>query len=137
MKSTSVNDQEFIYTTTYREPAPKKESYRLNIILALLTLLTTTFVGAVFEGADVFTQPWQLVKGLPYSITLMLILGSHEIGHYTAARYYGVRSTLPYFIPVPFFLGTFGAFIKIKDPVYSRKSLLYIGLAGPLTGFIF
>lgn len=115
----------------------KKEKYSVNLILLILTLFTTTFVGAILEGANIFRNPGLLYKGLPYSITLMTILGSHELGHYLTARKFGVRATLPYFIPVPFFLGTFGAFIKMKDPVFSRRSLLYIGLAGPLTGFIF
>lgn len=117
-------------------PGTEKENYFINILLFLLTILTTSFIGAIFEGVDVFKHPLDIYYGLPYSITLMFILGSHELGHYMAARRIGISATPPYFIPVPFFLGTFGAFIKIKKPVYSRKSLLYIGLAGPLTGFI-
>src|SRR5690606_26585459 len=66
-------------------------------------------------------------------------LGSHELGHYFAARHHKIAVTLPYFIPAPFvsFLGTFGAFIQLREPMRNRKVLLDIGAAGPLTGLIF
>jgi membrane-associated protease RseP (regulator of RpoE activity) len=69
---------------------------------------------------------------------VLSILGAHEMGHYIACRWYGVRATLPYFIPVPLPpIGTFGAFIKIKSPIPSRRALFDIGIAGPLAGFVF
>jgi len=77
-----------------------------------------------------------VMSGLPYSLTLMTILIAHEFGHYFAARRRGVRCSLPYFIPVPFFVGTLGAIARIRSPFVHRRSLLEVGLAGPLAGFI-
>ncbi|MEW6368128.1 MAG: site-2 protease family protein [Acidobacteriota bacterium] len=82
-------------------------------------------------------HPRYLLYGLPFSFTLLGILFSHEMGHYMACRYYGIRATLPYFIPVPFGpIGTFGAFIKIKSPIMSKKALFDVGIAGPIAGFV-
>ncbi|MBD0369421.1 MAG: site-2 protease family protein [Pyrinomonadaceae bacterium] len=79
-----------------------------------------------------------LMKGLAFSLALLAILTAHESGHYVACRRYGVDATLPFFIPAPplFLAGTFGAFIKIKSPIPSRRALFDIGVAGPLAGFI-
>jgi membrane-associated protease RseP (regulator of RpoE activity) len=77
-----------------------------------------------------------LLKGLPYSLSLIAILGIHELSHYLTALHYKIRTTLPYFIPVPFFLGTFGAFIQMRSPVPHRKALFDVAIAGPVGGFI-
>jgi len=84
------------------------------------------------------TNPSLLKSGLTFSAALLTILTAHEMGHYLACRYYGVRATLPFFIPAPplFLTGTFGAFIKMKSPIPSRRALFDIGLAGPLAGFV-
>jgi len=84
------------------------------------------------------THPGLLIQGLTFAAALLSILLSHEMGHYLACRYYGVSATLPFFIPAPplFLAGTFGAFIKIRSPIPSRRALFDIGLAGPLAGFI-
>ena len=102
-----------------------------HLFLLGLTVLTTTIaVGFFWLGG--------LWDGLVYSFTVLTILGSHEMGHYIACRWYGVRATLPYFIPVPIPpVGTFGAFIKIKSPIPSRRALFDIGIAGPLAGYAF
>ena len=71
-----------------------------------------------------------LIEGAVYSFTVLSILGAHEMGHYIACRWYGVRATLPYFIPFPLALGTFGAVIKIKSPIPSRRALFDIGSPG-------
>ena len=83
-------------------------------------------------------NPWLLKSGLTFAAALLTILTAHEMGHYLACRYYGVRATLPFFIPAPplFLAGTFGAFIKMKSPIPSRRALFDIGLAGPLAGFV-
>src|SRR5262245_51884746 len=83
-------------------------------------------------------HPGLIVDGLTFSFSLIAILFSHEMGHYLACRFYRVDATLPYFIPAPplFLAGTFGAFIKIRSPIPSRRALFDIGLAGPLAGFV-
>ena len=84
------------------------------------------------------THPAALADGVAFSLSLLAILFSHEMGHYLACRYYGVDATLPFFIPAPpvFLAGTFGAFIKIRSAIPSRRALFDIGLAGPLAGFV-
>src|SRR5207249_5053446 len=85
-----------------------------------------------------FAHPYFLGQGLIFSGSLLAILTAHESGHYLFCRHYGVDATLPFFIPQPPLLipGTFGAFIRMKSPVPSRRALFDIGLAGPLAGFV-
>jgi membrane-associated protease RseP (regulator of RpoE activity) len=113
----------------------------LALLLLAATFVTTTWVGVEMAGIDltltkVFSDPKLLLLGLPYALALIFILGIHELGHYSIARYYKIRSTLPYFIPMPFFLGTFGAFIQMRSPVPNRKALFDVSIAGPLAGFL-
>jgi membrane-associated protease RseP (regulator of RpoE activity) len=108
----------------------------LHLFLFFLTLLTTTTAGAFQAGYNPFTTPQSLIKGLPFSLTLMLILLAHEFGHYFASRYHRITATLPYFIPAPSLIGTFGAFIKIKDPMPNKRILFDVGIAGPLSGIV-
>jgi len=82
-------------------------------------------------------QPGAAVAGLPFAITLLTILLAHEFGHFLACVYYRVEASLPYFLPAPTFAGTFGAFIRINSPIYSRRALFDVGIAGPLAGFAF
>jgi len=108
-------------------------------ILFLLTVFTTLLAGAIMEGAQILDNPLDLMKGVPFSFTLMFILGTHEFGHYYYAQKHKVDASLPFFIPAPpflFLIGTFGAFIKIKSPIYRKDALLQIGAAGPIAGFI-
>ncbi|HEX8845607.1 MAG TPA: site-2 protease family protein [Pyrinomonadaceae bacterium] len=85
-----------------------------------------------------FAHPTLLAQGVMFASSLLAILTAHEFGHYLACRRYGVDATLPYFIPAPplFLAGTFGAFIKIKSPIPTRRALFDIGVAGPLAGFV-
>lgn len=111
----------------------------LALGLLLITLFTTTLIGAEIAGVSakqLESDPTVLLQGLPYSVALMAILSIHELGHYLAAMCYKMRTTLPYFIPVPVFLGTFGAFIQMRSPVPNRKALFDVGIAGPLAGFL-
>jgi membrane-associated protease RseP (regulator of RpoE activity) len=104
-----------------------------------LLLIPWYYARAVFEIVGfAFTHPNFLAQGLIFSGSLLAILTAHESGHYLFCRYYGVDATLPLFIPQPPLLipGTFGAFIRMKSPVPSRRALFDIGLAGPLAGFI-
>lgn len=108
----------------------------LQIVLFILTMLSTLFVGAMQTGADILKDPWKIYYGLPFALTLMIILLTHELSHYFASKKHGVNATLPYFIPAPTIIGTFGAFIKMKSPIVTRKALIDIGASGPIAGFI-
>lgn len=130
-----------------------RERYWLYSLLFALTLLTTTVVGCAMQSDfdhnvpfdverafDLYSWIWRhpatLLHGLPFSLTLLTILLAHEFGHYLAAMYHRVDASLPYFLPSPF-LGTFGAFIKVRSPIYSKRVLFDIGVSGPLAGFVF
>jgi membrane-associated protease RseP (regulator of RpoE activity) len=111
----------------------------INLLLFIATILTTLLVGMepAWDGATLPTFS-QLLSGWPFSLSLLLILGSHELGHYFAARYHKVPVTLPYFIPMPIsYIGTMGAMIRLKAPIKNKRALLDIGAAGPLTGLVF
>ncbi|WP_009633509.1 site-2 protease family protein [Synechocystis sp. PCC 7509] len=112
----------------------------LALGLLIATIYTTTLVGVGIANTNnieaLRSNPEILLSGLPYGISLMTILGIHELGHYLTARYYKIRATLPYFIPFPLFLGTFGAFIQMRSPVPNRKALFDVSIAGPLAGFV-
>ena len=111
----------------------------LALGLLVATLFTTTLIGVGLTNNNVEaleSNPALLLSGLPYSLALLTILGIHETGHYLSARYYKIRTTLPYFIPIPFFLGTFGAFIQMRSPIPNRKALFDVSIAGPLSGFV-
>ncbi len=109
----------------------------VHVLLFILTVLTTLFAGALHAGVNVFKYPQQIWKGIPFSASLLAILGTHEMGHYLLAKWHRVRATLPYFIPFPHPLfGTLGAVIRIKSPIPSRNALMDIGAAGPIFGFI-
>jgi len=97
------------------------------------------FVGAGLSGVDpdvLIQRPINIIKGFPFSLSLMLILLSHEFSHYFASKKHGVQATLPYFIPFPNIIGTLGAFIKMKSPIITRSALIDIGASGPVVGFI-
>lgn len=108
--------------------------------LMSLALLTTTIQGAIdiekIPLEQIQSDPAMLIRGLSYSLALIGILGVHELSHYLTAIRYQIRATLPYFIPVPFFLGTFGAFIQMRSPVPNRRALFDVAIAGPIGGFI-
>jgi membrane-associated protease RseP (regulator of RpoE activity) len=118
-------------------PGDIKEFPLLHLVLFFFTLLTTITVGALHAGADILSEPYKIYKGIPFAFSLMIILLSHEFSHYFASKYHGVKATLPYFIPAPTIIGTFGAFIKMKSPIITRKALIDIGASGPIAGFIF
>jgi membrane-associated protease RseP (regulator of RpoE activity) len=117
--------------------AEEKPRWWLHWLLFLATLATTTWAGALHAGVDLVQHPERFAVGLPYSLALLLILGSHELGHYFTARHHGIRVTPPFFIPLPFALGTFGAFIKIKSQPPNRRALFDVAVAGPLAGLFF
>ncbi len=114
-----------------------RPNYWLNILLFLGTILTTLLAGSMNSGGDPFRNFSDILKGIPFSFSLMAILTCHELGHYFVSKRLGMVTSLPYFIPVPFhFLGTFGAIIKMKSFVPSRRALLMVGMSGPICGFL-
>ncbi len=133
-----------IYQDQNRAEAIKKDrkNYLLHSLLFLATFVTTTLAGAQWISG--MPGPYQIsfvLKGLPYSISIMFIISCHEFGHYFAAVYHKVKATLPFYIPfppVPIFLnfGTMGAVIKTKSPIYTKKAMFDIGVSGPVAGFI-
>ena len=133
--------------------ARTRDRYWLHSLLFALTLVTTTAVGAAmqfdfdrnlpFDVERAFAlYPWlwrhpaAMLQGLPFSLTLLSILLAHEFGHYLAAVYHRVDASLPFFLPSPL-MGTFGAFIKVRSPIYTKRVLFDIGASGPIAGFIF
>lgn len=114
---------------------PQERVKLIHIVLFVITFITTTFFGALMEGGDALTLPGFL-KGVPYSTSLMAVLLIHEMGHFVTSKYYSVNVSYPYFIPAPNFIGTFGAFIKMKSPIPTRRALFDIGFAGPFVGFV-
>ena len=149
-------------TVEYVRPMPVyaarqlRQRYWLHALLLLLTCFTTLVVGAhmqhnfalgrpaflLDDNSSLLGLPWALrqpsrvLLGIPFAGTLMLILLAHEMGHYLCCRHYGVWATLPFFIPAPTLIGTFGAFIRIRSPIRSRTALFDIGIAGPIAGFV-
>ncbi|MET0754237.1 MAG: site-2 protease family protein [Pyrinomonadaceae bacterium] len=122
------------------EVFPKDEPQSWNEIFQFVLSLPLRYVGLISETIQqLYEKPHVLQYGLKLSISLLIILICHEMGHYIACRIYGVDATLPYFIPTPPMIGpagTFGAFIKIVSPMPSRRAVFDIGVAGPIAGFI-
>ncbi|EQD72287.1 peptidase M50 family protein [mine drainage metagenome] len=125
-----------------RRPVPRYKGVWINIILLVATIASVDFAGALiwlsYEGQSTITSDAFLWGGLTFALPLMLILGLHELAHYWMSRRYQLEASLPFFIPVPppLLLGTFGAFISIRQPFTDRKALFDIGAAGPIAGFI-
>jgi hypothetical protein len=132
---------------------PPPSNWHINLVLLVATIISTMFWGAMYEGgffppdAEItslsqffqgIAQNWtDIFMGWPFCLSIMTILGIHELGHYFAARYHKVPVTLPYFIPMPIsIIGTMGAVIRLKGPVSNKRALLDVGASGPLAGFI-
>ncbi len=117
-------------------PKPPEPEVRpwVHWLLFLLTVMTTTAAGAAHQGVNLWREPNRFAVGLPYALGLMAILGVHELGHYFVAKRHGIRVTPPYFIPVPFALGTFGAFIQMRSMPENRRALFDVAVAGTLAG---
>jgi len=134
-------------------PPPRlrfQHNYRLHVTLFLLTLFTTTFnpvleylwlwLAGAAQGPNpllLFMNPLVILSGLMFSVPILMILSSHEFGHYVACRIHQVDATLPFFLPLPFPpTGTLGAVIRIKEAFPSKRALFDIGVAGPIAGFV-
>ena len=133
---------------------PSVRSLVLAAGLFLLTHFTSLIAGAHFAAAyahnqaasfDAFLQTFRLaylhpsflLTGLPFAITLLIILLAHELGHYFACRHHHIHSSYPFFIPAPTLIGTFGAFLLIRSPIRSARALFDVGASGPFVGFLF
>jgi membrane-associated protease RseP (regulator of RpoE activity) len=130
-----------------RRPPPPPQRIWFHALLFALTLVSTTLVGGLeFATLPAGFRPasfWQLLfhpavlgAGLAFSIPLLTILLAHEMGHYVACRYHRLNATLPFFIPVPFGIGTLGALIRIRSPLITKRELFDVGASGPLAGFV-
>ncbi|MCY4027357.1 MAG: site-2 protease family protein [Acidobacteria bacterium] len=125
-------------------PAPYRPRPRRRWVpfaLFAATVLTTTYFGyimyaAFVDGAAGASAPASWLHGAWYSVTILAILGTHEMGHYCACRYYGIDASVPYFLPAPAITGTFGAFIRIRQRIPTKPMLFDIGAAGPIAGFV-
>lgn len=128
------------------EPGPPPDAERdrvwLHLGLFLATLASTVWAGGLLVGRDLAIAEggWRVLvaDGLRYAVPFLAFLTVHEFGHYLAARRHRVSTTLPYFIPVPLpgTFGTFGAVIRIREPIRRLTQLFDIGVAGPLPGFV-
>ena len=122
-----------------RNPKRHFFSIWINLGLLILTILSTIWVGmgyyTAYYGSGGFWHDF--MGGLIYfSVPLLTILGCHEMGHYFAAKKHNIAASLPFFIPAPTMLGTLGAFISIREPIPDKKSLIDVGLSGPIVGFL-
>lgn len=124
-----------------RRPSTKYRGNIVNLVMLALTLISTIYVGSLY--ASNFVTPganstfYSYLYGfIFFSAPLMLILGVHETGHFLVARYHKVKASLPFFIPFPYGIGTFGAFISLRDPIPNKKVMVEIGAAGPIAGFL-
>ena len=132
------------YYSTYSTPASKqkKDKPLLHLALFIITFITTTIAGVQWVSAS--GGPYELselLTGLPYSISILLIITFHEFGHFFAAVYHKVKATLPFYIPFPpipglINFGTMGAVIRTRSRIHSNTAMFDIGVAGPIAGFV-
>jgi len=117
----------------------RKDNILLHTALFLITVATTLVAWAWVDEytlKEMISSPGVLLKGIPFTVSLLMILGLHELSHYAVSLRYGIKVSLPYFIPFPNILGTMGAVIVGRSPFPNRKSLFDVGIAGPLASFI-
>jgi membrane-associated protease RseP (regulator of RpoE activity) len=124
-------------------PRRRREHPLFHLLLLVLTFLTATLVGGVYTPRGGLLGEGGFFDGLPFSVPLLTILGVHELGHFVTCRRYGIAATLPYFLPSPLLIppflnlaGTFGALIRIKEPIRRKTVLFDVGVAGPIAGFV-
>ncbi len=108
-----------------------------NAVLFVLTILSTLFAGSVYwYQIPITEQPLRALEAWPFVVAIMGVLGIHELGHYAMSRYHGVDASLPYFIPLPTYIGSMGAVIRMRGRIPNRKALFDIGVAGPIAGLV-
>jgi Zn-dependent protease len=141
-----------------KKPKLKEQPVWVNIALLIATIITTILTGSLLDISMQSMETYQNIQALPnsfmvlepqhlingallFSLPLMSILFVHEMGHYYISKKHHLRTSLPFFIPIPpilpgFNIGTFGALISSSDPMPNRKALFDVGIAGPLAGFL-
>jgi membrane-associated protease RseP (regulator of RpoE activity) len=108
-----------------------------NVVLFLATVASTLFAGAFFwYQVPLVEQPLRILEAWPFTLAIVGVLGIHELGHYVMSRYHGVQASLPYFIPLPTYIGSLGAVIRMRGQIPNRRALFDIGVAGPLAGLV-
>ncbi|MFB6233613.1 MAG: site-2 protease family protein [Haloarculaceae archaeon] len=108
-----------------------------NALLFVLTVVSTLFAGSVYwYQIPITEQPLRALEAWPFVVAIMGVLGIHELGHYAMSRYHGVDASLPYFIPLPTYIGSMGAVIRMRGRIPDRTALFDIGVAGPLAGLV-
>ena len=135
-----LREREGLIIYVSRLPKRRFRSIRVNVVLLIATIFTTIIAGMTFVSSYESIDLWSLEsawKGAVYfAAPLMLVLGVHEMGHFLMARHHRVAASLPFFLPAPPILGTFGAAISLREPIPSKRALMDIGFAGPITGFV-
>lgn len=133
---TIINEDLYGLVVTVKKSNRIRVPY-LNIILFFSTLVTMFFAPVLLGfNLSYFDQPGAYQERFEFTLSLMAILLFHEFGHYLVGRWRGVFMSLPYFIPAPNIVGTFGAIIKSKSPFTNRRDLIEVGAAGPIAGFV-
>jgi membrane-associated protease RseP (regulator of RpoE activity) len=133
----SKKDNQVILSIRFLREPKKSTRPAIHVVLFALTVLSTLFVGSLHAQGNPLVNPSDLLKGIPFSFSILLILGSHELGHFFTSQHNRVDASLPYFLPFPHLFGTFGAFIRMRSPIPDKKTLVRIGAAGPLIGLAF
>ena len=144
--SPPISEQPPVFVPTTPSYRLRREPMLRYVVLFALTVLSTTQAGGLHYASfitafsnTILQMPLVslMLHGLWYSLSILAILGCHELGHYFACRYYRVDASRPYFLPMPFLLtGTLGAFIRIRGPIPGKRALFDIGIAGPIAGFL-
>jgi len=124
---------------------PRIKTFLIHGSLFVITFVTTTLAGAEWTyGKSILSEHYtwsDFASGLPYAFCFLAILTCHEFGHYFTAIYYRIKTSLPYYIPIPSFIipmsiGTLGALIRIRERILTNKQQFDVGIAGPLAGFV-
>lgn len=149
MPESAHSEDEFIENPFFpKQPPPPKDKYWLHLLLFVITLISTTLTGAEWTTGRSFIYGKELLgwsdfwQGLYFSVPFLGILTAHEFGHYFTARYYKIKASLPYYIPVwlgflpSISIGTMGAFIRIRERLRTTQEIFDVGIAGPLAGFV-
>jgi Predicted membrane-associated Zn-dependent proteases 1 len=134
--SVPLSRGEYVLVAEPRSPGVDGIPWR-NVTLFVLTIASTLFAGAFYwYQVPLLEQPWRVLEAWPFVVAIVGVLGIHELGHYFMSRYHGVQASLPYFIPLPTYIGSMGAVITMRGRIPNRRALFDIGVAGHLPGLV-